>query len=274
MKTGGRSTRNFLRANTAFALPPATRKAFWNLEGATLGVIVLPHFWETALFKVVLGVAAVAAVGAALWLRRARQLQLERLRLRIAGDLHDDLGGNLSSIALLSRRIRRQTPLPEAARGELDEIEQIARKTTQAIRDIIWFIQPDRDTLGDLVRRMQEVAAVMLSEVQCTFTASSVPASGRISPEFRRNVFLVFKEAVHNIVCHAQCTRVEIQVAAVGDEFSVTVQDNGRGFSLNLPTTGNGLKQMQLRMARLGGRCAVHSEPGQGTRVEFFMRVR
>ena len=257
-----------------FRVAACNANGVWNLEGATLGVIVLPHFWETAPFKVVLGVGAVAAVGAGLRLRRSRQRQLERLRLRIAGDLHDDLGSNLSSIALLSRRIRRQTPLPEAARGELDEIEQIARKTTQAIRDIIWFIEPERDTLADLVRRMQEVANVMLAEVQCTFTASSVPASGRISPEFRRNVFLVFKEAVHNVVCHAHCTQVEIYVAAAGEEFSVTVRDNGRGFMLNLPATGNGLKQMQLRMARLGGRCVVHSEPGQGTRVEFFMRVR
>ena len=258
----------------SFRVAACNAEGVWNLEGATLGIIVLPHFWETVTFKVALGLAAFAAVGAGLWLRGARRRELERLRLRIAGDLHDDLGSNLSSIALLSRRVRRQTPLSEAARGELDEIEQIARQTTQAIRDIIWFIEPDRDTLPDLVRRMQEVATVMLAEVDCAFTTASVPVSGRISPEFRRNVFLVFKEAVHNIVRHAQCTRVEIHVAAAGGEFSVSVRDNGRGFSLELPAAGNGLKQMQLRLARLGGRCVVQSEPGQGTRVEFSVRVR
>jgi ligand-binding sensor domain-containing protein/signal transduction histidine kinase len=257
-----------------FRVVACNEEGEWNLEGASLGVVVLPHFWQTALFKVVVGMTAVGAVGGMLWLRRARQKGLERLRLRIAGDLHDDLGSNLSSIALLSRRIRRHTALPGAARGELEEIEQIAQQTTRAIRDIIWFIQPDRDTLGELVRRMQEVATLMLAEVDCAFTVADLPASGRISPEFRRNVFLVFKETIHNIVRHAQCSRVEIQVGVAGESLSVMVRDNGRGFSLNLPASGNGLKQMQLRMARLGGQCVVQSEPGQGTKVELRARVR
>ena len=248
-----------------FRVAACNEEGVWNLEGASLGVIVCPRVANCDLQGGRRCVAAGAAF-AGLWLRRARQRELERLRLRIAGDLHDDLGSNLSSIALLSRRVRRQTPLPEAARGELEEIEQIARKTTHAIRDIIWFIEPDRDTLGDLVRRMQEVAAVMLAEVDCAFTVGSVPTSGRVSPEFRRNVFLVFKETIHNIVRHAECTRVEIHVAAAGEKLSVGVRDNGRGFSLKSAVTGNGLKQMQLRMARLGGQ--LHRPERTRTRHE------
>ncbi len=253
-----------------FRVAACNEEGVWNMEGATLGVIVLPHFWETVSFKVAAGLAVIGATFGGLWLRHTRRRELERLRLRIAGDLHDDLGSNLSSIALLSRRVRRQTPLPETARVELNEIEQIARETTLAIRDIIWFIEPDRDTLADLVRRMQEVATVMLADIDCAFTTGSIPSSGQVSPEFRRNVFLVFKEAVHNIVRHAGCTRVEIHAAMSGNEFSVLVRDNGRGFSLNSPSTGNGLKQMQLRMARLGGRCTVQSKPGLGTSVGFL----
>jgi ligand-binding sensor domain-containing protein/signal transduction histidine kinase len=257
-----------------FRVAACNEEGVWNLEGATLAVVVPPHYWETTAFKVAVAVAAAGGLGGLIWLRQKRRRELERLRLRIAGDLHDDLGSHLSSIALLSQRVRRRTPLSEVAQGELEEIEQIARKTTQSIRDIIWFIEPDRDTLADLVRRMQEVACLMLAEVDCEFEVRAAPAASRISPEFRRNMFLVFKEAIHNVVRHAHCTRVEISVSGDGGRLLVSVRDNGRGFSLNSPVAGNGLKQMQLRLTRLGGQCAIRSKPGQGTTVEFAARVR
>jgi signal transduction histidine kinase len=94
-------------------------------------------------------------------LRSGRRRELERVRLRIAGDLHDELGGNLSGIVLLSRRVRRQETLGERERSELDELARIATQTTQSVRDIVWFINPSCDTLEEMIQRMDKEGAMV-----------------------------------------------------------------------------------------------------------------
>ncbi|MDB6133946.1 MAG: Two component regulator, sensor protein [Verrucomicrobiales bacterium] len=234
-----------------------------------VAVVVRPHYWETTLFKAGIGVAVVLAAAGLLGLRSQRRRELEQVRLRIAGDLHDELGSNLAGIVLLSRRVGRQSAISERERGELGEISRIAVQTTQAARDIVWFINPSCDTPREMILRMRETAAILLTDIPYDFQAPEATDQESLPPEFRRHLFLAFKELLHNVVRHSGATRVEIAVHSINRVFSISVRDNGVGFDPETIQHSGGLKNAQLRLKRLHGELHVRSRPGGGSLIEF-----
>lgn len=237
--------------------------------GHTLGLTVHPHYWQTLWFKGVMAAAVAFAAGSLWYLRAVRRRELELVRLRIAGDLHDELGSNLAGIALLSRRLERQSVMGERERSEIHEISRIAVQTTEAARDIVWFINPSCDSLSELFLRMKEVAAVLLSNVAYTFEVPDHAGPGQLPPGFRRNLFLTFKEVLHNLVRHSGATAVEIKVRESGRQVSISVRDNGCGFDLERNPHNGGLKNAQLRLRSLHGELRIESQPGEGTVIQF-----
>jgi len=133
------------------------------------------------------------------------------------------------------------------------------------MRDIVWFLNPDFDTLADMVGRMREFARTLLAGVDCEFVAPSDLSAQRLPLEFRRNAFFSFKEILHNIVKHAEARRVSIRVEVAGRRFSLRVQDNGRGFDPTAAASGHGLRSLHQRAADMRGEFTVDSEPGKGT---------
>jgi len=241
----------------------------WNEEGATLRVRVLPPFWQTWWFRL-LALAAVAGLLVAGYRYRVtRLLEVERMRLRIAGDLHDDIGSNLSSIALLSDIVRAREQLGERERRQLSKISRSARAMVDALRDIVWSIDPDSDRPDDLVRRMRDTAASLLGDTRWTFQSPPHGLAARLDMDVRRHVFLGYKEMLHNVARHARATEVTIRLDEDGGHLRLTVSDDGVGFDAAAPSTGNGLKHLQERAARIGGTLAVTSRPGTGTTILF-----
>ncbi len=218
------------------------------------------------------GVAVLALAGlGALWIwrrARARRRELERLRQRIAGDLHDEIGSNLGSIALLSQMALRQ---PGEAQADLAEINRVARETAESMRDIVWFIKPTASTTEDFAVKLRETAATMLAGLEWTFDAP--PLARPLPLEFKRELFLIFKEALHNVRRHAAARRVEICLAERDGEWRLEIADDGVGFARNGSNSGHGLQSMQLRAEALGGRLAIESQPGAGTRLVLNVKV-
>jgi len=204
--------------------------------------------------------AAVVLLSAVYSVRIARLRALERLRLRIARDQHDDVGANLGSISLLAQVMEKQ-PSAEDAR----EVRSIAAQTVDTLLDIVWFIDPAHERLSDLVARMAETAKAMLHGVPYDFEQSGDFRARRLPLDFRRNVLPIFKEALHNAIRHSGATALWIGVRREGDRFQFTVHDNGRGFDPETAVAGNGLKNMQRRAAEMRGELEIHSEPGRGT---------
>ncbi len=250
-----------------FRVRACNNDSVWNETGASLGVVVLPAYYQTWWFRLLLVAAGVGLISAFDSSRLARLHALARLRGRIAGDLHDEIGSNLGGIILLSELTQQTPALPLEAQVSLQEINATAQRTASAMRDIVWFLNPDFDTLGDMAARMREFATTLLAGVDCEFVVPRVPSAQSLPLEFRRNVFFSFKEILHNIVKHAGATRVSIRLEVTGRQFTLRVHDNGRGFNPSTAASGHGLGSLRQRAADLDGQLAIESEPGKGTTV-------
>jgi ligand-binding sensor domain-containing protein len=238
----------------------------WNDIGDSLGLVILPHYWQTAWFRLLAVALILLLFVAAYELRLASERRVNRLRLRIARDLHDEVGSNLGSIALLSE------VMPKDASGgpeELSEIRRVAQETVESLRDIVWFLDPASDNLTDLLLRMKETVRRMLPGIPCNFTVTGSETQGRLSLEFRRNIFPMFKEILHNIGKHASATHVDIAVQIAPDRFTLSVIDNGIGFDQTAAASGSGLKNLRRRAADVRGELTIHSRPAAGTTIQF-----
>ena len=257
-------------------LPPGTYRfrvtacnndGVWNDVGASIGVVVVPAFYQTWWFRLLVIVGVAGAIAVLFRVRVSRLKQLARLRGRIASDLHDEIGSNLGGIILLSELTQHVPALPSDAQESLQEINATAHRAADAMRDIVWFLNPDFDTLADVVERMREFARTLLAGVECEFVAPSDPTAQSLPLEFRRHVFFAFKEILHNIVSHAAATRVSIRLDVTGRQLTLRVDDNGRGFDRATAASGHGLRSLRQRAADLRGEFVVDSEPGKGTIV-------
>jgi ligand-binding sensor domain-containing protein/signal transduction histidine kinase len=234
---------------------------------AAVSFNVLPPFWERWWFILM----AVAAVAATVWqwqrLRLERLLELERLRTRIATDLHDDIGTSLSHIAVLSELARRKTGDSEY----LSQIAGISQETAAAIGDVVWAINPRRDSLNDLMLRMRRFAADVLNtrDIEVRFSALDSDGTRKLNSDLRRQLYLAFKEAVNNVARHAQATFVEIDLRLDRATVVLEIRDNGRGFDPAQADAGNGLNSLRGRAQRLKGTFSVESGEDKGTRLKF-----
>ena len=255
-----------------FHVRAANNDGVWNETGASLAFQLLPHFWQRWWFLTLIGAALISLVWLAYYLRMARLRELERLRLRIARDLHDDVGANLAGMALIAEAMEKQP-----AFGDPADLRRIALHTIDALRDIVWFIDPARDTLGDLISRMRDTAPLLLTGIKYDFEAIVPNPDINLPPAFRRNVFPIFKEALHNAVSHAQAGRVSITLDCREGLLRLRVNDDGRGFDERKIIPGNGLRNLRRRAAEMRGSVRIQTAPGQGTTVEFaapFPRTR
>lgn len=204
--------------------------------------------------------------------RVARLLEVANMRTRIATDLHDDIGANLTKIAILSEVIKQQHGNGDVQPNDpLSAIARISRESVAAMGDIVWAINPERDSLRDLVRRMRRHAEELttLRNIGLTFNAPATEQHLKLSVDMRRDLFLIFKEAVNNTARHSRCTQVIVALSIAGTNLALEVADNGVGFDTTDESDGQGLMSMRRRATNLGGELTVESAAGQGTRVRL-----
>jgi ligand-binding sensor domain-containing protein/signal transduction histidine kinase len=253
--------------NYRFQVVACNSDGVWNESGAGVAIAVVPFWWETLWFRWIVALAVAGAVAGFYQMRRMRRREIQRLRVRIAGDLHDDIGSSLWSITLLSRMLTKHGNLGPQERQDLEEIHRIAVQTSNSIRDIIWLINPAFDSLQDLVSRTQDFAGTLLRGVEYRMNCQGIALSRKLPFDFRHNLLLFFKEALTNIARHAQATVVEVRIEEQGNLWRLTLRDNGRGFDPAAITSGNGLRNLRARAARMKAAFEVESRPCQGTRL-------
>jgi signal transduction histidine kinase/ligand-binding sensor domain-containing protein len=259
----------------------------WNHTGASLDFTVEPYFYQTRWFLVlasVLGLSSMVFAVRKFVTRKYRQAlaslaqqnAIERDRARIAKDIHDDIGAGLTQITLLSELGRRE---PDQAGAQLGRISDAARDMTRAMDEIVWAIDPQRDTLASLMDYISAYAEDYLraAGVRCRMDfPTSLPAMP-IDAELRYNLFLALKETLNNIVKHAQATEVRLHLTLDSKGFTLVVQDDGHGFQTNGKSassadrhnSGQGLSNLRKRLESVGGQCTMQSSPGTGTRIEM-----
>ena len=256
-----------------FRVTACNNDGVWNEVGASIGVVVVPAFYQTWWFGLLVFAGVAGLVTIVFRVRVSRLKQLARLRGRIAGDLHDEIGSNLGGIILLSELTQHVQELPSEAQESLQEINATAQRSASAMRDIVWFLNPDFDTLADMIVRMRDFSRTLLAGVEIEFVAPNDPAAQSLPLEFRRNVYFAFKEILHNIVKHAAATHVSIRLDVSGRRLTLRVEDNGRGFDPTAKASGHGLRSLRQRAADVRGEFAIESEPGRGSSVTFAVNL-
>jgi ligand-binding sensor domain-containing protein/two-component sensor histidine kinase len=247
-----------------------------NAEGltsaapATLAFTIPPPIWRRWWFLMLILSGVGSAIYAAHRQRVARLVELERVRTRIATDLHDDIGANLSLIAMLSEVARGFVKHDDRRMKEwFSTIATTSRDTVDAMSDIVWAVNPKRDQLSDLTQRMRRFADDILGARNIALNFR-VPEPGRelkVGADLRREVFLILKESINNIVRHSQCTAANVELQVAGGWIVLQVSDNGRGFDPTSTSEGNGLFSMRQRATKLGGTLELTSPNGHGTTV-------
>lgn len=243
-----------------------------SAEPAVVAFTVLPPVWRRAWFLTLAGALAILAAYALHRYRLARVLEIERVRRRIATDLHDDIGASLSRVAILSEVARQEIGSGEVrTEARLSQIAESARELIDEMSDVVWSIDPRRDNLGNLVTRIRRFASDMLESRGIAFDLEAPPAVERVrlTPEQRRHIFLILKEAVNNAARHAGCASVSLSFRLSGRQLVARIHDNGAGFQRSDEESGRGLDNMRARAESLGGSFQVDSAPGRGTSVAF-----
>jgi ligand-binding sensor domain-containing protein len=234
---------------------------------AIVAIIVGRPYWQTWWFRVLL----VLLVGGMLYsfyrYRLSKFRELQHLRLRIADDLHDDIGSELSGIAIESDLIARQLPPESHERTRVVNVGRSIRRASDNLRDVVWIVNPDLDRIPDLVARLQAIAGKMLAGHRLTFESSGTAPQLSLNMEFKRQILMIFKEILNNILRHARASHVRIEVDLKGTHLRLLVIDDGVGFEEKTSSTGFGLVSMRNRAAAIGGTLTVETTPGAGTRV-------
>ena len=247
-----------------------------NAEGvfsevpASFSFRLLSPIWQRWWFiAIVAGLAGVVAFALYRY-RVARLLELERVRTRIATDLHDDIGSSLSQIAIMSEVVRQQVGGENQRVGHpLSVIAGTSRELVDSMADIVWAVNPKRDHLIDLTQRMRQFAGDVLAarQIEFTFTAPGLESDIRIETDVRREVFLIFKEAINNAVRHSECSSMEIRFGVTDNHLKLKVSDNGRSFDPARASSGHGLASMKQRAESIGGALEILGQAGQGTNI-------
>jgi len=211
-----------------------------------------------------------------------RQRALERERARIARDLHDDLGASLTQIALLSELAKADLGQPELARTHLDQIFKTVGVLARELNEIVWAVNPANDTLEHFTNHICKFAQdyLSLAGIRCRLDfPESVPSYAKPSAE-RHSLFLAAKEALHNVVKHAEAGQVWVRLKLEPGILMLLIEDDGKGSDSDTLTSassavmGNGLSNMQKRMEQLGGCFAQQTNPGSGTSVRLELPLR
>jgi len=259
-----------------FRVKGSNNDGVWNEEGASVQIIITPPFWKTWWFRLAMALTVIAFLVALYNYRVSKLLEIERTRLRIARDLHDEIGSSLSSIALSSELLQDKTVVDEKGKDLLLRMGRTARQLTESVNELVWAFNPGNDRLDNLLLRMKDTAAELLSlkEITVTFDFPREKLPQAISMDFRRNLFLIYKELLHNIIKHSQATRVEISLAKRDGVLTLRVADDGVGFDpASTNGNGNGLNNMKDRAAQLGGRLKLEPQPQGGMEAVLAVKM-
>jgi signal transduction histidine kinase/ligand-binding sensor domain-containing protein len=261
----------------------------WSEAAVPLGIVVSPFFWQTWSFRLaVLAIFTCAIIATVRYVsfRRLRrklhqlehQTSLEKERTRIARDLHDDLGGSLTQVALLLDMTHREATLsPGKLNGKVQQCSSMVRQVAKSVDEIIWAINPRNDTLRYVIDYISQFVVEYLhaAGIRARVDLPDRLPDRTVSPEARHELFLGVKEALSNVARHAQATEVSFQVVVTDRDISITLTDNGRGFTAAPDNaSADGVRNMSQRMQEIGGAFELRSAPGDGTRVSFCYPLR
>ena len=255
-----------------------------SIKPAILSFKIIPPFWLEWWFVIFSLILIGSAAFALLKFRIKRIVEIERIRARIASDLHDEIGSGLTRIAFLSDVISKKSKLKVSSVEDnqqdeydlipsLQKVGNIARQMIDTIGDVVWSINPNHDSLVSLIRKIKAYSSEVCDNMDVTLIFESSELVEKInlpvshSPEILRSILLITKEALTNIAKHSHCTETEIRFDADKKAIHLSIKDNGCGFEAGSNAEGNGITNMQSRASKIRGKIEIKSVPGTGTSI-------
>ncbi len=269
---------NLREGRYTFMLLTANTEGIWNQTPKTLVIDIKPPYWRTWWFLCLVALATMALVGYIVYLRLSKVIELQKIRLNLYENLHDDIGSRLTAIVLSVDVLMQKATLKD---GQLERISTISRNIVANMRRLVWATAPENDALETVIQQMQTDRRVLLpSGVQFTLTMDKALKTKEIGGDKRYQMLSIFNETLTNIAKYAEATAVETRIEIQEDKLTMTIVDNGKGFDPDAPrentamSSGHGLRNMHRRANRIKGNLAITSKIGEGTSVQFSFSMR
>jgi len=261
----------------------------WNETGATVALVLRPHFWQTRTFIALLILGSLGFVGGGVRYVTRRRMQrrlvlleqqhaVEKERARIARDMHDELGAKLTRISFQGAMARQAATNPPETDQHIAKMSETARELVQSLDQIVWAVDPENDSLESLANYICRYASEFFenSPIDCKFSIPRELPPCHISTEVRHNLFLAVKEALNNALKHSVGKRVVLTISADAEKLTISIADDGQGMgTASEPAknkrTGHGLGNMRERLNAIRGNMELKSEGGRGTEVRFVV---
>ncbi len=256
-------------ANYVFRVKATNSDGVWSAHQASVTVTILPPFWQTWWFRTLVLLGFLAVLYAFHSYRLRKLLEVERTRLRIARDLHDDVSATITAIAYFTEALQQQIPVPRTQ--TVNKLFALIRESVGTVQDsmgdIIWSIKPENDRWEAFFPKLRRFASDLCESKSIAYRIEmpgQLPTRS-MNMEIRKNVWLIFKELVTNGVKHSRCRKMDIRFTLANNVLTLSVSDDGNGFDAKKDLTGNGVANVYRRCEMLKAEVHLTTAPGQGT---------
>jgi two-component sensor histidine kinase len=253
-----------------FLVKACNADGIWG-EPTVINIKILPAWWNTWWFKTISLFVLIGIFFAGYRYRLNQLMKIEKIRFSIASDLHDEIGSNLSSISVDSQSLISSQTLNDTERELSVDISKTAKETVDAMRDIIWFINPKNDMNEDIIFKMRQTAAKYLCNIDWDFKVSEDVRIDSFNLDDRRNIFLLYKEALTNVVRHSNAKKCSIAITGHPNSLAIKIKDDGIGFELQNHRSANGIRSMEARAEKVKGKLNIISGNDIGTMIELII---
>ncbi|RKY99509.1 MAG: hypothetical protein DRQ13_02140 [Ignavibacteriae bacterium] len=246
----------------------------WNKSGTSIKLMITPPFWLTWWFITLMTLL----VGMILYYlstnRIKHQLAIEKLKTKLAADLHDNVGASLTEISILSE-VAAQKSNGAGNPKELKSISEIARQLIDTMSDIVFVVNPERDSLYDLIIKLKDSYNDFLNSVGISFKVKNIDKTNdiKLPMDYKQNLLLIFKEGINNSIKHSKCSKIILEANIRGDVIEMILSDDGSGFDEKNMIYGNGLRNMESRAKKIHGRMKWRSSQLTGTVITFIGKI-
>ncbi len=261
-------TRGFARyanlppGNYTFEVLAANSDGVWSTLPKSLQIHIQTPFWQTWWFYLLCSLTVTGLIYAWFRYRLEQALKIERMRVQISSDLHDDVGTLLAGLAMQSEAL--EMTAQEKDKGKLQRISEISRNAMAHMRDTVWAIDARKDKFENLVDRMREHAEETLTprDIRFDIQVENVSLKQNLTTNVRQNLYLIYKEAITNAAKHTNGDTVHISIKKTGAGMEMRICDNGTVAAKTYKTTGSGTANMQMRAEKIGGTIQISRKEG------------
>lgn len=262
---------NLAPGKYVFSVIGSNNDGVWNYDGKNIRIEILPPFWRRWWFISGSIIVLLLIIYSLVTAKYRSLLAIEKIKTKLSADLHDNVGSGLTEISILSELASYEVKtLTGSDSTNLSAISEKARHLIDSMSDIVWMVNPKRDSFHDLIVRLKDSYAELMNSSGISFRTQNLEKiqNLKLPMEYKYNLFLIFKEGLNNAIKHSKCNRITLEVNHSKEVLELVLQDDGRGIDQGKIESGNGIRNMKTRARHIGGVLEITSSDN-GTIIKF-----